>query len=188
MKREDLTKLGLTDDAVIDAIMAAHGKDVEKHKTAVDTSKAELDTLKTQLVEANKQIEGFKGMNVDQIKAAAEEYKTKFEQAQTEHAAQLEDVKFNHALDSALAAAQAKNLKAVKPLLDLEVLKKAYDPKTETIIGFEDHLKPVKEKEAYLFADTKEPPKIVAGGNNQPILTDAFEAALMKGAGLTKAT
>lgn len=186
MKREDLTKLGLTDDAVIDAIMAAHGKDIEKHKTAVDTSKAELDTLKNQLVEANKQIEDFKGMNIDQIKAAADEWKTKAEKAESDAAQAIASLKFDHALEGALVNAQAKNPKAVKALLEMNNLK--LNDADGSIIGLEDQLKSVKEKNDYLFADTKEPPKIVAGGNNQPILTDAFEAALMKGAGLTKAT
>lgn len=188
MKKEDLTKLGLTDNAMVDALLKLHSKDIEKFKTAGDTAKTEIETFKIQLAEANKQIEGFKGMDIEGVKKAADEYKTKFEKAEADYAAQLEDLKFTHALDSALALAKAKNPKAVKPLLDLDVLKKAYDTKTETIIGFDEHLKPLKEKEAYLFTDGKEPPVIVKGANNQAVTTDAFESALWKGAKLTKPT
>ena len=71
MKREFLKELELTDE-VIDKIMAENGKDIEKHKTQAETVRAELDTVKGQLSEANKQIEGFKDLDVDGIKKAAE--------------------------------------------------------------------------------------------------------------------
>jgi len=96
----------------------------------------------------------------------------------------VESLKFDHALDGALTTAKAKNPKAVKALLDMDVLRKAYDEKTGTIVNFDEHLKPVKEQNDYLFEGDKPTPRIVAGGRNQPITTDAFEAALMKGAGI----
>ena len=55
MKREMLKELGLTDEQ-IDKVMAENGADIEKHKTAAETSKAELDGLKAQLAERDKQL------------------------------------------------------------------------------------------------------------------------------------
>jgi len=72
MKREDLTKLGLAED-VVDKIMSLHGSDIESHKTKLSTAATELEGVKAQLLEAGKQIEAFKGMNIDQIKASADE-------------------------------------------------------------------------------------------------------------------
>lgn len=76
MKREFLKELELTDEA-IDKIMAENGKDIEGFKSKVSTLETERDGLKTQLDEANTQIEGFKELDVDGIKAAADEWKQK---------------------------------------------------------------------------------------------------------------
>ena len=186
MKREDLKKLlgDSATDEVIDKIMGLHGADIETHKTKVTDLQTQFDAANVQLTEANKQIEDFKGLDVEGVKKAADEWKTKYETAQTESAAQLAQVKFDHALESALTGVKAKNPKAVRALLDLEVLKKAYDEKTESIIGFDEHLKPVKEQNDYLFSDGKEPPKIVTGGHSQPITGNAFTDAARRGAQL----
>ena len=62
MKTDFLKELGL-EQSVIDKIMAENGKDVESHKQRFDVEKARADGLQTQLAEANKQIESFKGMD-----------------------------------------------------------------------------------------------------------------------------
>ncbi len=62
-------------------------------------------------------------MDVEGIKAAADEYKQKYEKAKEEAEKELEKIKFNHAIEKALAGAKAKNIKAVKALLDMEGLK-----------------------------------------------------------------
>lgn len=168
MKKEDLTKLGLTDDAVIDAIMTAHSKDLEKFKTASETAKAEVETFKTQLTEANKQIEGFKGMDVDSIKKTADDYKTKFEQAEKDFASQLTAKDFERDLEGALVGAKAKNVKAVKPLLSIDELKDANGKFIKE--RFDEQLGKVKPENDYLFeSDAPPPPKIVTGGNSKSV-------------------
>lgn len=64
MKREFLKELGLTDEQ-IDFIMAENGKDVEAVKA------------KTTTAEAGKQIEAFKGMDIEGVKKSADEWKAK---------------------------------------------------------------------------------------------------------------
>jgi hypothetical protein len=181
MKREDLKKLELSDEA-IDKIMAMHGADVEKHKTAADTAKAESDGLKAQLSEANTTIEGFKKLDVDGIKAAADEWKTKAEAAQTEAAKQIQALKYDYALDGALSAAKVKNAKALKALLDGNSLK--FNEADGSIIGLDDQLKKVKESDAYLFTDETPPPTITAGGTSKSVISDAAVSAARKAAGL----
>lgn len=187
MRREDLKKLlgeNATDET-IEAIMKLHGADIETHKTNLTNLQTQLDTVNTQLSDANKQIESFKNMKPEELQKAADDWKAKFEQVQSDSAKQLAQVKFEHALESALTGAKAKNPKAVKALLDMEVLQKAYDEKTNSIVNFDEHIKPVREANDYLFESSAPPPPvIVKGGNNQPVVTDAFEAALWKGAGI----
>ena len=80
MKREYLKQLGLEQD-VIDKIMAENGSDIEELKQQLKTAEADKETLSKQIAEANKQIEEFKGMDIEGIKKAAEDYKSKFEKS-----------------------------------------------------------------------------------------------------------
>jgi len=179
MKKEDLTKLGIADD-IADQILVIHGKDIEKHKTAATTIQTELDGVKAQLVDANKAIEDFKKLDVDGVRKAADEWKTKAEQAEAARQADIARLKFDHALDGALVGAKAKNAKAVKALLNMDNLKLSDDGK---IIGLDDQLKTVLEQNDYLFESDSPPPKIVSGSGNPPT-ADTFLAAVRKGAGL----
>lgn len=181
MKREDLIKLGLAED-VVDKIMAMHGQDIEGHKTKLATAQTEVDGLKKQLTEANTTIEGFKKLDVDGIKAAADDWKSKAEKAQAEAAAQMAQLKFDYALDGAIGAAKARNAKAVKALLDAGALK--LNEADGSIIGLKEQLEKIKSENEYLFEGESGDPKIVAKSNNQSVLDDPFMAAMRKGAGL----
>ncbi len=89
MKREFLKSLELADE-VIDKIMAENGKDIEGTKSKY----VDYKDVKRQLVAANEQIGKFKGMDVEAVKKAAEDWKVKAEKA---------------ASDTGLAAALRKN-------------------------------------------------------------------------------
>lgn len=191
MKREDLEKLGLTAEAlekaglsgdVINQIMTLHGKDIEGHKSKLAEAVSTADALKKQLADANGQIEGFKDLKPDELKKAADDWKAKFETAQTEAAAQVTKLKFDHALDGALTAAKVRNPKALKALLDGEALK--LDEKDGSILGLDKQLEALQKSDAYLFAEADDTPRIVTGGNNQTVVTDTFAAAAFRGAGL----
>ena len=175
MNREFLKGLGLEKDA-IDKVMAENGKDIEAAKQSGETAKNELETVRSQLDEANKQIEGFKELDVDGIKKAAEDYKTKFEAETKQHKADMEKLQFDHALAGALSEAKAKNTKAVSALLELEGLKL----KDGTIIGLEDQLKKLKSENDYLFDSDEPTPKIVAPtGGGDPMTDDSAIRAVM---------
>lgn len=188
MKREDLEKLGLNKEQ-IDVIMAENGKDVEAQKAKTTTAEAELAGLKTQLGEANKQIEGFKTLpKVEDVQKAADDWKTKAEQAQRDAAAQVGALKFEHALESALVGAKAKNARAVKALLNTEQLK--FNEADGSIVGLKEQLEAIQKDNGYLFEDVEgegetPPPTIVTGGKAPagPQMSK-LEAAMWKGSGL----
>jgi len=179
MKREDLKALEL-EDGVIDQIMKLHGQDIEAHKTQLTEAEKQAETLQGQLEEATKAIEGFKDLDVDGIKQAADEWKAKAEQAQAEAQSEIERLKFDHALEGALSGAKAKNPKAVKALLDMEALK-FNDGK---IIGLEDQLKTIQEGNDYLFESDEPTPKVVTKGQGKTTLTDSAVMAARKAANL----
>ena len=155
MTREQLKALGLTDEQ-IDAVMKENGKDIEKAKgdltakeTELETKTKEVETLQGQLDTANAEIESYKEMDIESIKAAADDYKKKYEKAKEDSEAEIESLKFEHSLESALSKAGAKNVKAAKALLDIESLKdsKNIDVDIETAITT------LKESDEYLFGE-----------------------------------
>lgn len=157
MTREQLKALGLTDEQ-IDAIMKENGKDIEKAKGDLETKESELEaktkeveTLQGQLETANAEIESFKEMDIESIKAAADDYKEKYEKAKEDSEAEIESLKFEHSLESTLSKAGAKNVKAAKALLDIESLKgsKNIDSDLETAITT------LKESDDYLFGESE---------------------------------
>lgn len=70
------------EQSVIDQIMAENGKDIAAHKQRYDVEKARADELQKQLTEANKQIDGFKGMDIEGVQRSADDWKAKFEAAE----------------------------------------------------------------------------------------------------------
>lgn len=75
-----LESLGITDEETINKIVAEYGNDIKAENDAAET-------LKTQLAEANTQIESFKGMDVDSIRRSAEDWEKKYKQSEADRAA-----------------------------------------------------------------------------------------------------
>lgn len=157
MNRELLKELGLEKEA-IDKIMTENGKDIEGYKLQLSTLEAAKQGLEQQLSEANNQIESFKELDIDGIKAAAEDYKQKFEAAEAKAKADVEKLQFDHALSGALSNAKARNAKAVAALLDMDSL----NLKDGNIAGLDEQLKQLKEENGFLFEADEPAPRIVA--------------------------
>lgn len=195
MNKQDLTKLGIEDENLVQQIIVLHGKDIERLKTDLEARADDIEKLNAQLVEAGQVIEGFKKMDIDGIKAAAEEWRTKAEQTKLEADQRLQALKFDHALKDALSAAKARNPKAVKALLELDKIKFSEDG--EQLEGLQEQLEAVKTDNGYLFEDSESPaeeaeeeeeeyfPKIVAKTENKGVLGDAAVSAARKAAGLS---
>ena len=126
-------------------------------KTDFNTKNETLKAAQEQLSKANETIAGFKAMDVEGIKKAADDYKAKFEQAQKDAEQKTQALQFDFALSNALANAKAKNAKAVKALLDMDALKLNGDE----IIGLKEQLERVKAENSYLFESDKKTPEVV---------------------------
>lgn len=120
-------------------------KKLEADLAARDTQLEELKKAAGTSEELKKQIEQLQAEN----KKAAEEWQTKLAQMQ-----------LDFALERALAAAKAKNPKAVKALLDLEQVKLDGDK----LLGLDEQLKELQKSDAYLFGE----PARVGGSTNPP--------------------
>lgn len=145
-------------------LLAKHGIEVpEEKKQGLETEfsesyreaqefkelNTELEGVKGQLSQANEQIAGFKELDIEGVKQKAAEWEQKYNQAAEDSAREIEQLKFDFALDRELTKAQARNPKAVKALLDRDTLK--YDK--GKIIGLEEQLETLKKNEdsAFLF-------------------------------------
>ena len=173
MKREFLAELGIAEDA-IGKIMSENGKDIESAKAKY----ADYDTLKTQLAEANGKIEEFGKLDFDGVKAMADDYKAKFEQAQADSKKQLEAMQFDHALEAALSGAKARNTKAVRALLETDKLKLNRDG---TLTGLSEQLDKIRAENDYLFESEAPVPQFLghSGGVGSPVGDDAAVRAIM---------
>jgi len=181
MKREELKALELSDD-VIDAIMKLHGKDVETQKADLAQAQLTIDDLTKQVKEAGETIEGFKKLDVEGIKAAADDWKTKAELAEKDAAEKIGKLKFDHALESALSGAKAKNAKAVQALLDMEALK--LNEADGSIVGLNEQLEKIKSENDFLFESDKPTPKILGSGGKTQVTEDAVVSAAYEAAGV----
>lgn len=164
MKRKFLEDLGLEKED-IDSIMAENGKDVEK-------AKADYEDVKAQLETANATITDLKKNNVDneKLQNKVTEYETEIAKLKDEAAKK----EFNYRLEDALKGSKAKNLKALKALLDMDKVKLEGDKFT----GLEEQLTALKESDAYLF-DTEEqqPPQL---GGFKPTNTGGASKGITK--------
>ena len=153
MKRTELEALGLTKEQ-IDAVMKINGEDIENVK-AVQTAeitnlKAENETLSKNVKERDKQIDTLKASVGDN-----EELKKQIETLQADnkakddaHAKELTQLKIDAAVEKALTDGGAKNIKAVKALLELTDAKLEDDG---TIKGLSEQIDKLKADEGSKF-------------------------------------
>ena len=184
MKREFLKSIeGLTDEA-IDKIMAEVGKDIEATKAKADKTQ-EIENLKSQLSEkdklieeANVQIENFKSLDVEGTKKAADEWKTKFEQAaaeaktkETEYQQKLQEQAYDFKLNETVSNLKFPN-ELTKNAFVNELKAKKLPLEGDKLLGFDDYIKEVGEKNPGLFVTEEAPkettPEVVLKGTQTP--------------------
>lgn len=124
MTRKQLEDLGLTKEQA-DSVMKINGDDIENAKgtasTEIKNLQTEVEGLKTQVGDRDKQLETLKasaGDNAD-LKKQIEYLQTENATAKATHESELNQLKIDFAVEKALTGAKAKNIKAVKALLEL---------------------------------------------------------------------
>lgn len=124
MKRTELEALGLSKEQ-IDNVMTMNGTDIENAKKVAtaetESLQNQIDSLQMTLKERNKQLEDLQKStgNVDDLKQQIATLQADNKAKDEEHAKELMQLKVDTAVEKALTGANAKNLKAVKALLDL---------------------------------------------------------------------
>lgn len=156
MKREFLKGLGL-EDTVIDQIMDENGKDINKANEKVKTLEAEVNNTKELLTNANKEIDSYKSMDIDAIKKSADDYKTKYEQAEKDYQVKLSQMEYDNKLDKFVGTLNLKNDIYKKEVVS-RIKEKELKFDGDTLLGGEEFVKGFKEQYAEAFNDTKPKP------------------------------
>lgn len=151
MTKEELVKLGLTED-LAKTVAEASAAELKEFipKSRFNEVSESNKTLKTQITDRDKQLETLKKASGD-----AEAMKTKIEELQAanktaseEHEAQIRQIRMDHAIESALTGAKAKNVKAVRALLNLDDLDVDDDGKVK---GLDKQIKKLTEADDTKF-------------------------------------
>lgn len=125
MTRKFLEDMGLSKEQ-IDKILDENSQDIGKAKGEVDdvkqkleTAEKEINTLKETVKERDGQLESLKKStgDVEGLKKQIGELQEANKKKDEEHAKEVQNLKVNAAVDSALSAAKAKNKIAVRALL-----------------------------------------------------------------------
>lgn len=144
MKTELLEKLGIEKEA-IDKIMAENGRDVEAQKTVTAAKEAELATAGSTIKKLQQTVKDFDGVDVKKLQADLATMQTKYNE-------DIAKTKLDSALNLALATGKAKNIKAVRAMLEPDSIKLDGDK----LLGLDDQLKKLRESDPYMFEQAQD--------------------------------
>ncbi len=166
--KEILKKAGI-EEGKLDSVIGDINKELPKYFIPKDKYNEVAEAkkkLEEDIQERDNQLEQLKNAasNNEELKNQIEELQEANRRAAEEWQAKMAQMQLDFAIEKALAAVKAKNVKAVKALLDMEKVKLD----GEQLLGLDDQLKTLKETDPYLFGDSGK----VGGGTNPPGVGD----------------
>lgn len=133
----------------------ASGDYVDKNKYAA--KEAELTAANGTIAQLQEAVKKFDGVDIEALKSSLQTLQSKYD-------ADIASVKKDSAISIALANAKAKNIKAVKALLDESKISIDGD----NVVGLEDQLSKIKKDNDYLFASDTQQPSIEKPSGSKP--------------------
>lgn len=148
MKKEDLIAMGLTEDQAKKVMDSLDGNFVTKAR--FNEVNEENKTLKQSVADRDKQLEDLKKSSGDnaELKKQIETLQQQNADQKKAHDAEMAQLKLDNAIDAALTAAGAKNIKAVRAVIDTSKMKLGEDG---TVEGLPDAIKAVQKSDSYMF-------------------------------------
>lgn len=162
--KEILKKAGI-EEGKLDSVIADINKELPKYFIPKDKYNEVAEAkkkLETDIAERDKQLEQLKaaaGSN-EELKKQIETLQAENKKAADEWQAKVAQMQLDFAIERALTTAKAKNIKAVKALLDMDKVKLDGDQ----LLGIDEQLKALQQSDPYLFGDSGK----VGGGTNPP--------------------
>ncbi len=150
MKRDDIKKIfeSATDEQ-ISAVLNINSADIGAAKKKLED---ERDNYKTQLETAAQKLEGFKDVNVEELKGQIATLTGDLASQKAAFEQQIADRDFDDLINGEIRSSKAKNVKAVRALLDLDSIRASKNRKDDIAAA----LKKAKEENGYMF-ESEEP-------------------------------
>lgn len=152
MTKEEIVALGVKDE-VATKIAAAQKKELEGYveKGKYDLLETQNENLNNQVKEHTKQLELLKSKTGDSeaMKKQIADLQAANKKAKQEYANNIKAMHINYAIDTALAGAKAKNIKAVRALLDVDSLE--YDEEKGKVLGLTKQINKLTESDDTKF-------------------------------------
>mgnify|MGYP000682053282 FL=1 len=151
MKTEELKAQGLTEEQ-ISFVMAENGKDLKKLQKENDNLSADRDTWKEKAEAAETTLKGFEGVDLETMQKELSDWKQKAADAEKNAQEQLYERDFADALKAEFEGIKFSS-EAAKRAIMAEVKEAGLKLKDGKILGLNDLLSQMKEKDASAFVD-----------------------------------
>ena len=151
MKTEELKAQGLTEEQ-ISFVMAENGKDLKKLQKENDNLTTDRDTWKEKAEAAEATLKGFEGVDLETMQREISDWKQKATEAEKNAQAQLYERDFSDALKTEFEGIKFSS-EAAKRAIMAEVKEAGLKLKDGKILGLNDLLSQMKEKDASAFVD-----------------------------------
>ncbi len=168
----------------IEAIMAEYGKGKAAGESTIATLTAERDGLREQLEGANKEIQSYKDMDIEGIKAAAANWEERYNTDTAALKQELEGVNYSFAVKEAAGGLNFSSESAKKAFI-ADLIAKKLPLQEGKLLGMDDFVSAYRESDPQAFAeDVAKVPQIVAGGTGTGRVLDSRESMLRTAMGL----
>lgn len=151
MKTEELKAQGLTEEQ-ISFVMAENVKDLKKLQKENDNLSADRDTWKEKAEAAETTLKGFEGVDLETMQKELSDWKQKATEAEKSAQAQLYERDFADALKTEFEGIKFSS-EAAKRAIMAEVKEAGLKLKDGKILGLNDLIGQMKEKDASAFVD-----------------------------------
>ena len=151
MKTEELKAQGLTEEQ-ISFVMAENGKDLKKLQKENDNLSADRDTWKEKAEAAETMLKGFEGVDLETMQKELSDWKQKATEAEKKAQEQIYERDFADALKTEFEGIKFSS-EAAKRAIMAEVKEAGLKLKDGKILGLNDLISQMKEKDASAFID-----------------------------------
>jgi len=150
MKKEELQKLGLTDEQ-INEVFKMNGQDVNNAKGELENAKKELEDYKAQFTSTQAELKKLQELKPEELSKQVSDLNEKLASQKADFEKQIADRNFNDLLAKTVTTAGGREAKAIMPFLDIEALKASKNQEADIKTAIEA----VKGEHDYLFASTE---------------------------------
>lgn len=141
--------------------LSEHYKNTAEHNKAISKLEADRDAWKEKAESAEETLKGFEGIDPAQVQSQLAEYKKKAEDAEKDRDAKLYERDFADALKAELEGVKFTSEAAKKSVM-ADIKEAGLKLKDGKILGLNDLISQMKEKDASAFVDEKQE-KLEAG-------------------------